>query len=105
MKEMFSATAENMQAIQRREDETFRENFTLRRDLPANLVSLDLISQNFAWSWLPGGVDLFRDIDPRLWMECEQNPRVFLERIDEFSLRQRAADGGYIERLHRFESR
>ena len=105
MKDMFSAVAENMQAVQQHEDETFRENFTLRRQLPSNLVSLDLISLNFAWAWLPGGVDLFRDIDPRLWTECEQNPRVFLERVEEFALRQRAADGEYIERLHDFERR
>ena len=94
-----------MQAIQQREDETFRENFNLRRSLPSNLISLDLISQNFAWSWLPGGTDLFRDIDPRLWMECEQNPRGFLERVDEFSLRERASDADYLERLRDFKRR
>ncbi|HKX82761.1 MAG TPA: alpha-glucan family phosphorylase [Pyrinomonadaceae bacterium] len=105
MEDVLSQNSQAMQAIQQREAETFRDNFNLLRALPANLISLDVISQNFAWSWLPGGTELFRNIDPRLWMECEQNPRIFLERVDDFSLRQRAADSEYIERLHSFEER
>src|SRR5438552_1890648 len=66
------------------------------RDLPENLAALDRISMNFVWTWLPGGVELFRDLEPRLWDECEQNPRLLLKRIDDLTLRQWAADAGYI---------
>ena len=86
-------------------DQTFRSDFTLRRSLPAELRSLDAISLNFAWSWLPGGVDVFRDLDPRLWLECEQSPRLLLDRVSELLLSQSAADADYVSRLRDFELR
>src|SRR5262249_11809554 len=73
--------------------------------LPAELAGLDRISMNFAWSWLPGGVELFRDLDPRLWDECEQNPRLLLKRIDSLTLQQWAADADYLTRLGEFSVR
>lgn len=82
--------------------EDFRTDFFIRRDLPKALAALGPISMNYAWSWLPGGVELFRDLSPRLWDECEQNPRQLLKRIDDLTLQQWAADPEYIERLGRF---
>src|SRR6476659_3787767 len=81
----------------------FRSDFLIRRDLPAELTALGPISMNYAWSWLPGGVDLFRDLSPRLWDECEQNPRRLLKRIGDLTLQQWAADPEYVERLNQFE--
>jgi len=82
----------------------FRSDFSLDRELPAELAALDRISMNYAWSWLPGGVEIFRDLDPRLWDSCEQNPRLMLKRIDELVLRQWAADGECVERLRDFST-
>jgi starch phosphorylase len=84
-------------------NEGFRDNFEIQRELPANLKGLDRISLNFAWSWLPGGVDLFRRLDPRLWDECEQNPRLLLKRIDGLHLLQASADAEYLRSLEDFE--
>src|SRR5262245_61424794 len=83
---------------------TFRSDFLLKRELPAELAALDRISMNFAWSWLPGGTELFRDLEPRLWDKCEQNPRLLLKRIDELTLTQWAADAEYVERVDKFDS-
>ena len=44
----------------------FRSDFLIHRDLPSELMALGPISMNYAWSWLSGGVDLFRDLAPRL---------------------------------------
>jgi starch phosphorylase len=80
----------------------FRTDFFIHRDLPKELTALGPISLNYAWSWLPGGVELFRDLSPRLWDECEQNPRQLLKRIGDLTLQQWAADPEYIERLDRY---
>ncbi len=87
------------------DNQIFRNDFNLRRTLPAELRSLDAISLNFAWSWLPGGIDVFRDLDPGLWLECEQNPRLLLDRISGLLLSQRAADADYLTRLRTFACR
>jgi starch phosphorylase len=113
MEETSSEVSDLMQAIQTLVDETteqgtnkgFRDNFEIQRELPADLKGLDRISLNFAWSWLPGGVDLFRRLDPRLWDKCEQNPRLLLKRIDGLRLFQAAADADYLRSLQDFEMR
>jgi starch phosphorylase len=83
--------------------DNFRSDFYLKRELPSALGSLDKISQNFAWSWLTEGVDVFRDLDASLWDECEQNPRLLLKNISDLRLWQRAADSGYLDSLRAFE--
>ena len=80
----------------------YKNDFELPRQLPHDLRQLDEISRNYAWSWLPNGVDLFRDLDAALWEECEQNPRLLLARISDLRLWQRAADAIYVERLNKF---
>jgi starch phosphorylase len=82
----------------------FRSDFWINRDLPAELTALGPISMNYAWSWLPGGVELFRDLAPRFWDEVEQNPRRLLKDLNDLTLRQWAADTEYVDRLKRFSS-
>ena len=83
----------------------FRSDFYINGDLPTSLSALGPISMNFAWSWLPGGVELFRDLAPRLWDECEQNPRLLLKRLSDLTLTQWAADESYVRRLNEFSDR
>ena len=83
----------------------FRSDFLIHRDLPSELTAIGPISMNYAWSWLPGGVDLFRDLAPRLWDECEQNPRLLLKRIDDLILQQWAADTEYVARINSFDAK
>jgi starch phosphorylase len=83
----------------------FRKDFGLTRTLPTALEPLDAISRNFYWSWQPDGVALFRDLDPVLWDQCEQNPRLLLKKVSGMRLYQRAADAQYLERLSAFASR
>ena len=82
------------QAVSTQAEQSFRSDFSLDRAIPEELKSLDAIAGNFYWSWQPDGTALFRDLDPRLWDKCEQNPRLFLTRIRELRLRQKAADIG-----------
>ncbi|MBP6004664.1 MAG: alpha-glucan family phosphorylase [Pyrinomonadaceae bacterium] len=82
-----------------------KTNFQLKRQLPPSLKALDAISANFFWSWNPDGVSLFRDLDATLWDKCEQNPRLFLAKISELRLWQRAADCAYTGRVAEFHAK
>jgi len=80
-------------------------NFDFTRQLPQNLSALDSISRNFYWSWRPEGTALFRDLDPELWDECEQNPRLLLKKVSGLRLWQRSADADYAARVQRFAAK
>ena len=85
-------------------EEIYRDDFELDRVLPEKLRSLDRISKNFAWSWLPGGLNVFRDIDTAAWELYEQNPRMVLKKATNMRLCQLAANEAYLERLKAFEA-
>ena len=91
----------NQAASTARETELFYD-FSFTRILPEPIKALDELSRNFFWSWNPVGVDLFRELDPRLWDDVEQNPRLLLKRIGELRLWQRANDADYVRKLERF---
>ncbi len=85
-------------------EQSFRHDFYFTRELPENLQFLDALSWNFFWSWKPEAAILFRELDPKLWDECEQNPRVLLEKISALRLWQKANDANYVERLKAFST-
>lgn len=89
------------QAASQQLDQTFRQDFSLNRNLPENLTALEKISQNFFWSWNEGA-ELFRDLDPQLWEKYEQNPRRLLKEIGELRLWQKACEASYVARVNRF---
>ncbi len=105
MKEFESDTLINMQsAAGLGPEQSSTSTFDLSRQLPKNLSSLDDLSQNFYWSWTPEGSEIFREIDPALWLKCEQNPRLLLKKVSELRLWQKSTDGAYVERLQRFKA-
>jgi starch phosphorylase len=83
-------------------EQTYRMNFYYRREFPETLKFLDALSWNFFWSWQPEGANLFRELDPTLWEKCEQNPRLFLKKVSDLRLWQKANDERYVERLGNF---
>ncbi|MCW5961554.1 MAG: alpha-glucan family phosphorylase [Pyrinomonadaceae bacterium] len=85
-------------------EKSFKPDFKLNRSLPENLKFLEELSWNFYWSWRPSAVNLFRDLDPQLWDEVEQNPRQLLRKIGGLRLWQRANDADYVRALNNFES-
>ncbi|MDP6107444.1 MAG: DUF3417 domain-containing protein, partial [Candidatus Brocadiia bacterium] len=40
-------------------------------DIAAELREL---ARNLYWTWQPEVIDVFRDLDPRLWREVNHNP-------------------------------
>jgi starch phosphorylase len=69
--------------------------------LPFSLRPLDRLSWNFWWSWSGEGPGVFRDLDPDLWEEFEQNPLLLLAKTSEYRLAQMATDPVYVERVRR----
>ncbi len=103
MKDISTETFSHMQtAASPQAEQSFRRNFYFTRELPENLRFLDALSWNFFWSWKPEAANLFRELDPKLWEICEQNPRVFLKKISSLRLWQKANDANYVERLKNF---
>ena len=106
MKEISSDESDSMQqAVTQQIEEVYRNDFELTRELPQNLEHLRHISGNYLWSWMNGGTELFRDIEPGLWDACEQNPRLMLSRLPALRLWQKAAEGDYVQRLTEFRGR
>ena len=65
------------------------------------LISLEALAWNYWWSWAPDGPAIFRDLNPELWEECEQNPRQLLTKISAYRLAEVASDPVYRERVNR----
>ena len=71
------------------------------RELPPTLIPLRELSWNYWWSWAPDGSEIFRDLDPNLWAQCEQNPRLLLTQISDLRLAEIAADPSFAQRVQR----
>jgi starch phosphorylase len=65
------------------------------------LLPLEPLAWNYWWSWAPDGAAIFRDLDPELWEECEQNPRQLLARISPYRLAEASSDPVFLERVQR----
>jgi starch phosphorylase len=69
--------------------------------LPETIAALERLSWNYWWSWNPDGTSIFRDLDQRVWAECEHNARRLLKEVPQYSLMRMATDPVYIERVRR----
>ena len=69
--------------------------------LPLSIRPLAKLSWNYWWSWTEDGPAVFRDLDPEIWEEHEQNPRLLLAWTSEYRLAQMATDPVYINRVRR----
>jgi len=75
------------------------------RGLPRTLAPLRELSWNYWWSWASDGSEVFRDLDPNLWAQCEQNPRRLLTQISDLRLAEIATDPLFDERVRRLYQR
>jgi glycogen phosphorylase len=87
-------------------DVEIEPNAELRaRELPATLKPLEKLAWNYWWSWAPDGPEIFRDLDPGLWQQVEQNPKALLGQISDLRLTQMAADPAFADRLEQLSKR
>ena len=70
----------------------------LAERLPAELEPLARLAYNYRWSWLPGGAELFRSVDPERFHACGENPVRLLQETSGRVVRRAARDPGLLER-------
>ncbi|MCA1577266.1 MAG: alpha-glucan family phosphorylase [Acidobacteria bacterium] len=71
--------------------------------LPAPLAPLERLAWNYWWSWAADGAGIFRDLDPEIWQECENNARQLLAKTSAYRLAEAATDPVYLERVRRLD--
>ena len=69
------------------------------KTLPERLHALEKLSRNLWWCWNPDARDLFENIDPTLWMECDRNPIAFLDKLPVERIRELERDSAFLAQL------
>ncbi len=67
--------------------------------LPESLHALEELSRNLWWCWNPGARDIFEDIDPQLWTECDRNPIAFLDKLSIERIKELEHDDIFLKQL------
>ena len=68
-------------------------------NIPENLAFLEVLSRNMWWCWEKEAIELFRRIDPPLWVESGRNPIAFLSKISQNRFEKLAKDDGYLAHM------
>ena len=76
-----------------------RASADLAARLPSPLEPLARLAYNYAWSWWPGGDDVFRMIDAARWEASNHNPIRLLDETSASTLERAAADPTLLRRL------
>ncbi len=75
------------------------QTYQIYPNIPSNLAFLETLSRNMWWCWKKDAIELFRRIDPPLWVESGRNPIAFLAKVPQIRLEQLAKDDGYLAHL------
>ena len=74
---------------------------SVRSSVPAALEPLNEIAHNMWWSWNNEVGHLFHDMDPQLWHDVQQNPVLYLSRMNYEKLEALAADKKIVDRINK----
>jgi starch phosphorylase len=75
--------------------------FQVLPNIPETLFFLEVLARNLWWSWQKDAIELFRRINPPLWVEAGRNPIVFLTRIPQERFEELSEDDGFLAHLER----
>ncbi len=85
------------------------QTFQVIPNIPEPLQFLEVLSRNMWWCWNKDAIELFRRMDPPLWVEAGRNPIFFLSKISQRRFEKLAKDKGYLAHLkavqEQFQSR
>jgi glycogen phosphorylase len=79
--------------------------FNVAPSLPPKLRFLETLSANLWWCWNRGAIDLFRRMDPDLWIRSRHNPFAFFELLPQKRIEALSADDGFLTHLRNVEKR
>ena len=72
---------------------------TVGSHLPAELRRFAEMAHNLWWTWNEDAKSLYSGLNPELWEEAEQNPVLFLERMDYEELEALTHDGNFMRKM------
>src|SRR5947209_2064316 len=72
--------------------------------LPAELGTFARLAFNYRWSWMPGGPELFSELDPARFELCGQNPVRLLQELSWTSIERACADSDLLARAAELEA-
>ncbi|MEA2142195.1 MAG: glycogen phosphorylase, partial [Solirubrobacteraceae bacterium] len=84
-------------------EDVVRAASALSSRLPWPLAVLARLAYNYRWAWLPGGPDVFRDVDPARWRACGGNPVRLLQETSAEALLRAAGDASFVARAEKLE--
>jgi starch phosphorylase len=73
--------------------------FTVVPSLPPELAALQRIAYNLWWTWEPEAIELFRRLDPDLWLGTRHNPVEMLGILQQVTLEGLKTDEGFMSHL------
>jgi starch phosphorylase len=85
------------------DDDLERAAESLAAKIPPELAPLARIAFDYAWSWMPGGRDVFTSIDPARYWFYSGNPVQVLEQAPGRRLHELAGDGDFVRRATELE--
>lgn len=77
------------------------KDYSVRSYIPESLKPLNEIAHNMWWSWNNEVGHLFKDLDPDLWHNVNQNPVLFLQRMSYEKLEELAKDKATVARVNK----
>jgi glycogen phosphorylase len=69
--------------------------------MPSRISRLYELAYNIWWSWHPEALDMYRELDPKLWEETGHNPVRFLTEVQPEHLQQAVHNASYLEHYDR----
>lgn len=75
------------------------QTFQVFPKIPENLQFLETLARNMWWCWRLDAIELFRRVDPKLWVESGRNPLLFSTLITQARLDELSRDESYIAHL------
>ena len=85
------------------QDDLARAARNLASRVPEPLGALARLAYDYRWSWMPGGPELFRAVDPHRWRLCGENPVRLLQEASPDALARAAADADLVARATALE--
>ena len=82
---------------------SYLQTFQVLPDIPEPLSFLEVLSRNLWWCWQKDAIELFRRINPPLWVEAGRNPIVFLTRISQERFEELSKDDGFLAHMERVQ--
>lgn len=69
--------------------------------IPRKLVRLEELANNLWYSWDRPTRTIFARLHPKLWDKCGNNPKVFLQRVNEQNLHDATENQAFLANYHR----